>query len=977
MKKNDFPRKFLALVYLFAVTFWSSGSLSGDKFEDCYDSILPLFDVSPDGNYLLFSTLSFEKKQKNPNRTPRKDDNCDKVTQENWILDLESGESAVRSMLESDLIPKDLDVLVSSYSDSTTIHRIRELGHEELLVRDKLDSVLPSAYRRSPLSRNAFDTSHFRFSQALRKEDAGRLDGYVFSGIERFRNRKGKLAKVSIPEELYIIAEREAAIDPFESVSTILHPRNLSRNGCWLIAAPQLKGDADFDSGRLSVYALHQEYGGESVTSQIPTSETEFPYCLPPQASGGETNNPNFSPELLPSREQDKPHRADGRWYGFDFSSYTNSHKSLEIVWQRGSENDSENESNKIGELTYNFLSFDDGIANVNKSIDITKECKISNGELPPYTGSEQQPYITEDGEILFFIAEAELGNEASHPDLFAVPFDEIKNGNCMNIQNLTKKIDYPVTQYSIFSGGTELALKIIYNGQARILFYAIESSDTGSKILYKNRHVIKNMGFIYDFSVVENIGEGARSLEAYISASHANYPPSIYRCVLLLGKFKCQDKLNPLVTNTAGEIISATQNNHEEIGYLEYPIIESDRLISETEQIQVNQTTHRIVLLPKGYEKKRKACLKDQAKCPPIVLSIHGGPQSAWVHNFSIREFMLAELGFVVVMPNPIGSIGFGQAYTDAVNNNWATETIRNSNTVYDGNPGPVGQILELINNISDTDNSNGEFLSAGPLFALGHSYGGYMMLWMQANEDLITGNKPLGYVSVNGVMDLLWFAYNTDHKWFPNHQLGCSGDEVDRTDNGACGKFEIESFSVDFNCICVGLNMQCDFDTATKVLLEQNPICHVDGILGNEYPLLLVYGDNDVRVVPDQQSIKVKNLAQESSNDKDQVTYVRKFPSDFHALKDGSNKVLGVDLACWFYEITPENRRGGFDIPERLDCADRLARNIEYLGDPSPQDSEPFSYIHNPHSNRLFNLVLDPIDRIGAFDLLTNSYQ
>ena len=57
-----------------------------------------------------------------------------------------------------------------------------------------------------------------------------------------------------------------------------------------------------------------------------------------------------------------------------------------------------------------------------------------------------------------------------------------------------------------------------------------------------------------------------------------------------------------------------------------------------------------------------------------PAVVMIHGGPQGAWNDAWSFRwnPRLWASRGYTVVLPNPRGSTGFGQGYTDAVRDDW-----------------------------------------------------------------------------------------------------------------------------------------------------------------------------------------------------------------------------------------------------------------------------------------------------------------
>ncbi len=51
-----------------------------------------------------------------------------------------------------------------------------------------------------------------------------------------------------------------------------------------------------------------------------------------------------------------------------------------------------------------------------------------------------------------------------------------------------------------------------------------------------------------------------------------------------------------------------------------------------------------------------------------PVVLRIHGGPQSQYDHSFSFEGQLFAAAGYVVVMPNPRGSTGYGQDFCRAI---------------------------------------------------------------------------------------------------------------------------------------------------------------------------------------------------------------------------------------------------------------------------------------------------------------------
>src|SRR4028118_1236236 len=58
-----------------------------------------------------------------------------------------------------------------------------------------------------------------------------------------------------------------------------------------------------------------------------------------------------------------------------------------------------------------------------------------------------------------------------------------------------------------------------------------------------------------------------------------------------------------------------------------------------------------------------------------PLVVLIHGGPQGAWNDSWGYRwnPQIFASAGYMVFMPNPRGSTGYGQQFTDDISGDWA----------------------------------------------------------------------------------------------------------------------------------------------------------------------------------------------------------------------------------------------------------------------------------------------------------------
>ena len=138
-----------------------------------------------------------------------------------------------------------------------------------------------------------------------------------------------------------------------------------------------------------------------------------------------------------------------------------------------------------------------------------------------------------------------------------------------------------------------------------------------------------------------------------------------------------------------------------------------------------------------------------------PLAYMIHGGPQGAWLDNWSTRwnPAVFAEQGYVVVAPNPTGSTGFGQAFTDAIREQWG------------GLP-----YTDLVKGFEAIE-AQMPFVDTKRAVSLGASYGGYMMNWIQGHP---LGKKFQAMVCHDGVFSVPAGQLASDELYFPEHDLG-----------------------------------------------------------------------------------------------------------------------------------------------------------------------------------------------------------
>jgi dipeptidyl aminopeptidase/acylaminoacyl peptidase len=136
-----------------------------------------------------------------------------------------------------------------------------------------------------------------------------------------------------------------------------------------------------------------------------------------------------------------------------------------------------------------------------------------------------------------------------------------------------------------------------------------------------------------------------------------------------------------------------------------------------------------------------------DAAKKYPVKFLMHGGPQGAWGDSWSYRwnAELFAANGYVVVMINPRGSTGYGQAIVDGVNGDWGGK--------------PFTDLMEGL----DYAEQHYSFIDKDRECALGASYGGYMANWLLGHTTrfkcIVSHDGMFNPESAYGSTEELWF--------------------------------------------------------------------------------------------------------------------------------------------------------------------------------------------------------------------------
>jgi dipeptidyl aminopeptidase/acylaminoacyl peptidase len=135
-----------------------------------------------------------------------------------------------------------------------------------------------------------------------------------------------------------------------------------------------------------------------------------------------------------------------------------------------------------------------------------------------------------------------------------------------------------------------------------------------------------------------------------------------------------------------------------------------------------------------------------DASKKWPLAFLVHGGPQGAWDDAWSNRwnAELWAAQGYVIALPNPRGSTGFGQSYVDAISGDWGGKCFE-----------------DLMAGLAYLEQL--PYIDTARMAAAGASFGGYMMNWFEGHttkfKTLIAHCGVYNFDSMYSTTDELWF--------------------------------------------------------------------------------------------------------------------------------------------------------------------------------------------------------------------------
>ncbi|MHC6221013.1 S9 family peptidase [Arthrobacter sp. MMS24-S77] len=145
------------------------------------------------------------------------------------------------------------------------------------------------------------------------------------------------------------------------------------------------------------------------------------------------------------------------------------------------------------------------------------------------------------------------------------------------------------------------------------------------------------------------------------------------------------------------------------------------------------------------GYPVHGWAVLPDGQGPHPVLLTIHGGPFAQYTAAFFDEAQVYAEAGYAVLMCNPRGSAGYGQAHGGAIKEKMGTVDMADVLAFLDG-------ALQAFPTMDKE--------SVG---IMGGSYGGYLTAWVIGHK-----HRFKAAIVERGFLDHVSFAGSSDIGWF-----------------------------------------------------------------------------------------------------------------------------------------------------------------------------------------------------------------
>ncbi len=330
----------------------------------------------------------------------------------------------------------------------------------------------------------------------------------------------------------------------------------------------------------------------------------------------------------------------------------------------------------------------------------IKADSKIISKKISVSLGNDNQPVYSPNGKYIAFASMLVPGHESDKQCL--VLYDRTTG----KLKNLTNKFDRSIGE-------------IVWSPDSKEIYFTANNEIFNS--IYKIDIETKKVSVLLKEHSNSNISVSNDGKTIYFRQQRAELPYEIFA-----------------MNNDGSNIHQITFLNKELLSKLELNKIDTFWSLGAG-----GRKIESIILKPPFF---------NPAKKYPVIFLIHGGPQDNWQDEFHYRWNLelFASKGYVVVAPNPTGSTGYGQKFTNDISGDWG------------------GKAYTDIMNACDYAIKNFKFIDPKNTFAAGASFGGYMINWIEGHT-----NRFNAVVSHDGVFNTVSMWGTTEELWFPEWEF------------------------------------------------------------------------------------------------------------------------------------------------------------------------------------------------------------
>lgn len=359
----------------------------------------------------------------------------------------------------------------------------------------------------------------------------------------------------------------------------------------------------------------------------------------------------------------------------------------------------------------------------------------VETGEtvvIPVGGGYDTDPVWSPDGSHIAWVSMPRDGYEADKQRLMVADFAFDGTMKVGNVRDLTADYAYNASAPLWSEDSKSLYFGSLVEGLQGIFRADLDKAPASSKAVRVQSVSPGATGSASPF-----YGSAVERLTPENAWYDFNTPFAVLADGTLLSTYASMDFPTEIVAVKDREITQVSHENEHILSQLK-PHVTEARLVKTVD----GQDMLVWVLFPPEF---------DESKTYPAVEVFLGGPQGtlsqAWSYRWNYR--LMADQGYVVVLPNRRGTTAFGQEWCEAISGDYIGKNMQD--------------YLSAAHMIKSEP-------YIGKLAGCGASYGGFSVYYMAG----IHGDVFDCFIAHAGIFDEKYMYYETEEMWFPNFDNG-----------------------------------------------------------------------------------------------------------------------------------------------------------------------------------------------------------